>query len=624
MPAISFRLLEVDLTTGRWEGLTIPAGLVTEFLGGASLAARLLYRELTPALDPLAPEAPLLFLTGPLTGTAGPSVGRFVICGKSPATGFWAESNAGGFFGPELRQAGWDGLLIRGRCASPAYLWITEDQVALRPADHLWGKADTYETQERLRAELADGGVRVACIGAGGEALIPFALVLCDHGRVAGRTGMGAVMGSKNLKAVAVRGRRPIPLAEPSRFHEARSLANRELRDDTVTLSLRSAGSASAGDYFDYLGSMPKRYFTRGDLPGASVVSGSNVADTILAGVSTCHGCVIACGRKVRLDDGVVRKGPEYETMVGFGPNLEILDLSAITRLGELCDRYGLDSISMSNVIGLAFLLQQEGRLSVRETDGLDLEWGNPRPLEALIHRTVQRRGLGQWLAEGARAMARRFDVPEMAAEVKGLEVAYHDPRGVDGMALVYATSPRGACHNQSDYFMVEIGQTIEDVGVTLHERHGGAVKAPNVARHQDWRTVGNSLVLCQFANVPPPMVVTLVNTAIGADYDVLSLLAAGERGWQLKRLVNLRLGLQPADDRMPGLLRRPLPDGGAAGYDVPFEEMLRAYYDVREWDHETGRPSRAMLRRLGLEDEARLSLPAAVGDAADSPMRKG
>jgi aldehyde:ferredoxin oxidoreductase len=613
MSSISFRLLEVDLTTGVWQGRTIPGDLLGDFLGGASLAARLLYRDLTTELDPLAPEAPLLFLTGPLTGTAGPSVGRFVICGKSPATGLWAESNAGGFFGPELRFAGWDGLLIRGRSPGPAYLWISEELVEIRPADHLWGKADTYATQAQLRAELGDPLVRVACIGAGGEARIPFALVLCDHGRVAGRTGMGALMGSKNLKAVAVRGRSPLPLADPSRFHELRSRANRDLRDDTVTLSLRAAGSASAGDYFDYLGSMPKRYFTRGDLPGASIVSGANVADTILAGVSTCHGCVIACGRKVRLEDGPTRKGPEYETMVGFGPNLEILDLGAITRLGELCDRYGLDSISMSNVIGLAFLLKQEGRLPPQEVDGLNLEWGNSRAVEELIHRTASRQGIGGWLAEGARSLGRRLGVPEMAAEVKGLEVAYHDPRGVDGMALVYATSPRGACHNQSDYFMVEIGQTIEDVGVTLFERQAGAVKAANVARHQDWRTLGNSLVLCQFANVPPPTVVALTNAAVGTDYGLDGLLEAGERGWQMKRLVNLRLGLRPGDDCLPGLLRRPLPDGGAAGYDVPFDEMLHAYYAVREWDEETGRPSDGMLERLGLADEVNLESPAAA-----------
>ena len=613
MTAISFRLLEVDLGTGSWQGRVIPAPLVHDFLGGASLAARVLYRELSPSLDALSPAAPLLFMSGPLTGTAGPSVGRFVICAKSPATGLWAESNAGGFFGPELRMSGWDALLLRGRSPEPVYLWIREETVELLPAGHLWGKTDTYETQERLRLELDDPLVRVACIGAGGEARIPFALVLCDHGRVAGRTGMGAVMGSKNLKAVAVRGRREIPLADRSRFQAMRSLANRELRQDTVSLSLRATGSAGGADYFDYIGSMPKRYFTRGDLAGASVISGAHVAETILSGVSTCHGCVIACGRKVRLEDRQTRKGPEYETMVGFGPNLEILDLAAITRLGELCDRYGLDTISMSNVIGLAFLLQQEGLLTPAACDGLVLAWGDPRSVEQLIHRTVRREGFGAWLAEGARALADRCGAPESAAQVKGLEMAYHDPRAVDGMAIVYATSPRGACHNQSDYFMVEIGQTIEEVGVSLFGRQDGPAKAANVARHQDWRTIGNALVLCQFANVPPSTVVELVDAAIGGDYDMEGLLRAGDRGWQLKRMVNLRLGLQPSEDRLPGLVRRALADGGAAGYEPPVEEMLRAYYAAREWDSITGWPSRDRLRRLGLSNTADLEASAAL-----------
>jgi len=601
MTPIEFRLLEVDLGDGSWAAHSVPSSLVGSFLGGASLAARLLAPELTDQLDPGAPQAPLLFLTGPLTGTSGPSVGRFVICGKSPATKMWAESNAGGFFGPEMRASGWDGVLVRGRAPEPVYLYLHEGDVEVRPAAHLWGKTDTYETQARLREELGDPLTRVACIGQGGESGIPFALILCDHGRVAGRTGMGALMGSKNLKAVAVRGHREIPLADPARFHALRSQANRDLRQDTVTLSLRSSGSASAADYFNYLGSMPKRYFTRGELAGSSVISGAHMAETILAGVSTCHGCVIACGRKVRLDDGATRKGPEYETMVGFGPNLEILDLAAITRLGELCDRYGLDTISMSNVIGLAIHLRQEGFL--QDSEGLNLEWGDPAIVEALIHRTVRRQGLGAWLAEGARALAARCGVPDSAAQVKGLEVAYHDPRAVDGMALVYATSPRGACHNQSDYFMVEIGQTVEEVGIGLFGRQDGALKAANVARHQDWRTVGNALVLCQFANVPPRVIADLVSAALGEAFDLDRIMLAGERGWQMKRLVNLRLGLTPRDDRLPGHLRRVLLDGGAAGYAIPLEEMLQAYYAARAWDPGDGRPSADRLLDLGLQD---------------------
>jgi aldehyde:ferredoxin oxidoreductase len=329
------------------------------------------------------------------------------------------------------------------------------------------------------------------------------------------------------------------------------------------------------------------------------------MADTILTGVTACHACVIACGRKVRLEDGVDRKGPEYETMVGFGPNLEIGDRAVITRLGELCDRYGMDTISLSNTIGLAFYLFQEGRLTSADAGGLHLTWGNASAVETLIHQTAHFEGLGKLLAQGARALGAHFGEPEAAAQVNGLEMAYQDPRGASGMALVFATSPRGACHNQGDYYMVEIGQAIEEVGVGLMAREGGAEKAENVARHQDWRTLGNALVLCQFANLAPADVAELLTEATGFEYSVEDLLMAGERAWDLKRAINCRLGLTASHDRLPRRLLQPLKDGAAAGYELPFEAMLEAYYRVRAWDRTTGRPTAERLTRLGLADVA-------------------
>jgi aldehyde:ferredoxin oxidoreductase len=600
MKPLTFRMLNVDLSTGRAEPRELGPEVVRDFLGGASLVAHLLYGSLIPGLDPFDEAAPLVFAAGPLTGTTGPAVGRYVICARSPATGLWGESNAGGFFGPELRAAGIDVLKVTGCAQSPAYLWIDDGKVEMLPAGDLWGVADTYETQAAIRA-VHGSGVRVASIGLAGEARLPMALVLCDHGRVAGRSGMGAVMGSKNLKAVAVRGSQAIPLADCRGFEVARSAANLALRRDSVTSAMHQLGSASGGDYFDYLGTMPKRYFTRGTFDGTGKVSGSTMASTILSGVSTCQGCVIACGRKVRLLDGRERKGPEYETLVGFGPNLEIDDMTAIVRMGELCDRYGLDSISLSNTLGLAFLLSQEGLLD-QEIDGQPLTWGNAAAAEHLIHLTARRKGLGELIGQGARALARRYGVESWAAQVNGLEVAYHDPRGASGMALVYATSPRGACHNQSDYFMVDIGQTIELVGVERFYRHAGAEKAANVARHQDWRTVGNALVICHFANVDPASELELVNRAGGFDLDMAGLMRAGERGWTLKRAINHRLGLSARNDHLPEHLLKPLPDGGAAGYVPPFDEMMEAYYQARDWDPESGRPRPAKLRQLGLD----------------------
>jgi aldehyde:ferredoxin oxidoreductase len=610
------RILTVDLTQGEFGSRSVSPDDCRDYIGGASLAARMLYSELGPGLDPLDPSAPLVFLTGPLTGSSGPAVGRFVVCALSPATRRWGESNAGGFFGPELRAAGWDGLWITGRANAPVYLWISETGVELRSAVHLWGQFDTYQTQARVRRETGEPLTRVASIGLAGENVLPFAAILCDHGRLAGRTGMGAVMGSKNLKAVAVRGRAPIPLADPARFGAGRRRTNVALASDTVTRALRAGGSASAAEYFDYLGIMPKRYFTRGQSPTALVASGANMADTILTGVSTCHACVIACGRRVRLADGEERKGPEYETLVGFGPNLEIGDVSAIVRLGEMCDRYGLDTISMSNTLGLAYFLFQEGRLTLQDTAGLKLEWGDAAVAETLVLHTVHRQGLGAHLAEGARALAARFGLPEAAAQVNGLEMAYYDPRGATGMALVFATSPRGACHNQSDYHMVEIGQVQEELGIGVMARQGGAEKAGNVAIHQDWRTVGNALVLCHFGNVAPGDVAGLLQDATGFEYTPESLLRLGERAWTVKRAINCRLGLTPADERLPGHFLRPLQEGPSAGFVPAFDDMLAAYYDVRGWDRETGRPLPDRLRSLGLDE----LIPGLWGAGSSTP----
>jgi aldehyde:ferredoxin oxidoreductase len=361
-------------------------------------------------------------------------------------------------------------------------------------------------------------------------------------------------------------------------------------------------GTASVADYADYLGAMPKKYFHNGTFEGVGKVSGSTMAETILAGTSACHACVIACGRVVRLEDGAKRKGPEYETIVSFGPNLLIDDLAAITRLGELCDRYGLDTISAGGTIGLAFHLFEKGVITKKDTGGLDLRWGDVKVVEQLLHLVARREGIGEVLAQGSRRFGQHFGAEEEAVQVNGLEVAYHDPRGFSGMALVYATSPRGACHNQSEYFVVDIGQADSSLGLEFYDRHAGAEKAANVARHQDWQAVFNAMVMCIFANVPVGTVTGLINTACGLDWGVEDLFCAGERAWNLKRAINNRLGLTRANDKLPKALLEPYQDGGSAGYVPPFTEMLEAYYTARGWDPETGKPTPKKLAELGLE----------------------
>ncbi|MDF1498930.1 MAG: aldehyde ferredoxin oxidoreductase family protein [Anaerolineales bacterium] len=596
-----YRVLHVDLETGQVRDEKIKGPAAAGFLGGAGMAAHLIYDELVPDLDPLSPEAPLVIATGPLTGTTGPAVGRYVICAKSPATWAWGEANVGGLFGPELRAAGIDALVLRGRSPQPVYLCLLNGVVELRPANQLWGHSDTYETQDLIKEDLKKPGVKVACIGRAGEAQLPFAIVLCDHGRVAGRTGMGAVMGSKNLKAIAVLGDQPIPLAGPERFSLLRARINRELRQDLVSEGLRDFGTSSGLDIFDYFGMLPKKYFREGVLDGVEAISGASMAETILSGVSTCHGCVIACGRKVRINEGPERKGPEYETKIGFGPNLGITDLKALVELGDLCDRYGMDTISLSNTIGLAIALYEDGMISGAQTGGLQLEWGDAEVVAQLVHQTAAKAGFGELLSQGALWLAGHFGVPDRALQVRGLELAYHDPRGASGMALVYATSPRGACHNQSPYYLVEIGQTREEIGIGMHPRQGGEEKVLNVVRHQDWTTLQNSLVMCIFANVPAGEVCELLTAATGYDLTTADLMRIGERSFTLKRMINVRLGRGVDDDTYPEPLFEPLAEGGAAGYVPPLENMLRVYYKKRGWSLETGMPDESTLQHLGL-----------------------
>jgi aldehyde:ferredoxin oxidoreductase len=412
-------------------------------------------------------------------------------------------------------------------------------------------------------------------------------------------------MASKNLKAVAVKGSEKIPLADAVGYNVIRSAANRALKSDNQTAVLHALGTSGVTDYADYLGSMPKMYYTLGEIDNVDKVSGSTMAETILRGTSACHGCVIACGRVVDVGGGK-QKGPEYESLVGLGPNLLIRDLGSIVRLMDLCDRLGMDTISTGNTIGMALHLFDKGIISEKDTDGIILKWGDEETVANLIRLTARREGFGELLARGSRALGKHFNAEEEAIQVNGLEVAYHDPRAVSGMALAYATSPRGACHNQSDYFFVEWGQVEESIGLKFYERQAGAEKSANVAIHQDWRTVFNSLVMCIFANVPPQTIVELINSACGLEWKIEDMMTSGQRAWNLKRAINNRLGLTRANDKLPKGLLEPLPNGGAAGYVIPFEEMLEAYYDARGWDKATGKPSKEKLLELGLYEIAR------------------
>jgi len=597
------KLLVVDLSNGKIEDEPLNEDYVRRFIGGSGLACRYIYDMVDADTDPLGPENPLFFMAGPLTGTRAPSCGRFVICARSPLTDLWGEANSGGFFGPEMRFAGYDGIVVKGQSPEPVYLRVEDGRAELRRASHLWGKS-TYETQTLIREELGDEKVRVACIGPAGENLVKFAAVMSDHGSAAGRTGMGAVMGSKRLKAVAVRGHQEVSLADAERFAALARQALAAIREDITTAILRETGTAGSLDYSMMLGDAPARYFTQGSFPEGTNLSGSAMAETILTGNYACYGCPIACKRKVKVDKyGLSEtKGPEYETVCALGTLLLLDDLAAVAYLGHLCDAYGLDTISTGSAIAFAHYLFEQGIIGPEETNGLELRWGDPDSVAKLIEMIAHRRGFGDLLAEGSRLVGRRYGAEELAVQVKGLEVAMHDPRAMSAMALVYATSPIGGSHNQSDMYLVELGKAIEELDIVSTDRFEIKGKAPVVARHQDWRSFCNALILCYFANPPVQTVVELLSSATGWEVGLDEAMAIGERIWNLKRALNLRLGLRREDDRLPKLLLRPLEEGGTEGHVPDLERMLEEYYRVRGWDPATGAPTMEKLLALGLE----------------------
>jgi aldehyde:ferredoxin oxidoreductase len=550
----------------------------------------------------------MLWITGPLTGTGGPTTGRFTICARSPQTGLWGESNIGGFVGPELRCAGYDAVWITGQsCPHPFTCGSMTIRSELRPAAHLWGQADTYAVQDRIREEVGEPHAKVASIGLAGENRVPFASILSDHGRAAARTGMGALMGSKNLKALAVYGSGRT-MSGRERYKKLRVAVNKDLVEQNMTAILKATGTAGAADFLQYMGDMPQKYWTGATFDAAYNISGSQMAETILTGTTACQGCVIRCGREVTVEAGPYKtngpaKGPEYETICAFGSQLLVDDLAVITALGEVCDRLGLDTISAGNTLALAYVLYERGLITAADTGGLELCWGDAKPCFPLLEKLAARQDFGALLAQGSRALAAHFDAPELAVEVNNLEVPMHDPRAFTGQSLAYVTSPRGACHNQSDFFQVEVGAAVDEIGVPVPpDRLAEGGKAQYVARHQHWRTLCNSLVICFFAVVSPSTVAELYSAYVEREVSVDELMRAGERAWNLKRLYNLRLGLTPASEKLPKLLLEPLHDGGQAGHIPDLDLLLTEYYTASGWDRATGGPTPEKRNELDLD----------------------
>jgi aldehyde:ferredoxin oxidoreductase len=608
--------LHIDLSTGTWEVVPMADEDVRRYLLGSGYAAYLYYREMNPDIGPLDPRSALYVFNGLLSGTFAPTGCRSSWCGRSPLTGIWNEANMGGHWGAELRFAGYDGIVVTGRAAEPVYLWIDgrAGTVTLRPASHLWG-LDHFATYEAIGRETDPKAV-VACIGPAGEHLVRFAAVVTGgqaHSRAAGRGGMGALMGSKNLKAIAVRGQERPAYHDVATFRQVVKESNQSIKENSLSMSKLGTPGGVIGA--EKVGDFPLGNWREGSRPDlAAQISGQRIAETIFVKHTFCFACPIGCGKYVEVKEGpyagVSGHGPEYETLAGFGGMLLNDDLNSIAALNDLCNRYGMDTISTSSVIAFAFEAYERGLLRREDADGLELTWGNAEAALALVKRIAYREGLGDLLADGVRAAARRLgpEAERFALHVKGLEMPYHDPRAFMSMAANYATANRGACHMEACAYWEGYGVKVPGLaGALPYEKHDSRGQGRVAAHYQNYVATYNPLGLCKFiikGLAGPDMVASLVNAALGWGWTAADVFLAGERLFNLKRLINLRLGVTRADDTLPErFLREPRPAGGAAGVLPDLALMLAEYYDHRGWDPQTGRPTPEKLAQLGLNE---------------------
>jgi aldehyde:ferredoxin oxidoreductase len=600
------KTLLVDLTRDKIIIEPTNEEFAATYLGGSGYACRLALDHLASSTEPLSPENVLIFATGPLVGTAAPDSGRHVVCARSPLTRLWGESYSGGVFGAKMKFAGFDVIVVRGRAADPTYISVREGKAELRPAKHLWGE-DTTSTQKLIKEELHDRAASISCIGKAGENLVKYAAVMNDWNRAAGRTGMGAVMGSKNLKAVSVSGALKVRTARPEEFMKACGNASVFLRENPGPESFRVAGTAAGATYYNEIGDMPNKYFTGGRFEDSDKIDGVAMKETILTGTTACFGCPIRCGRVITIDKGkyAVGKtdGPEYETLCGFGSNLLCTSMEGISYANELCNRYGIDTISCSVAIGFAYHLYQKGVLSKKDTEGMALEWGDIDPAIELVRMIAERRGLGAVLAEGTREMGKKFHAEDEAMNVKGLEIPFHDPRAISALAVSYAASPRGACHNFSMAYLIDaFGFITPELGiVSTEDRQSNDGKAELAFNSENYRAVYNAMLMCIFATPPVQDITDMLMHCTGLKLASQDLLKIGERIIMAKRIMNLRLGATVQDDRLPKHVLKPLTEGPAAGNVPDLNRQLKEYYALRAWDPITGHPSQERLQALGI-----------------------
>jgi aldehyde:ferredoxin oxidoreductase len=600
------KILEVNLAAGASTVKSLDEGLLRQFIGGAGLGIRLLHDMIDSSTDPLGPENPLIFITGPFTGTAVPTSGKSTFCARSPKTHLLGYSTVGGHFGADLKFAGYDGIIITGASTKPSYLLIEDSDVEIRNAGHLWGR-NTEQVWTDLKEETGHKVAGVARIGVAGENLVRYASIIVDHQRAAGRTGLGAVMGSKKLKAIVVHGSdRKVPVADEEGLREYTKELNDDSKEDPTFRMYSDLGTAGYTDMASLMyGSFPAGYYTVGEFDTYNL-SGTSVKESILVGKTACFRCPIGCGRVVEIPEGKYKMekfaGPELEVTGTMGSLILNNNVEAVAYINKMFDLYGIDTISGGNTIAFAYYLFKEGKISAEDLDGIAPEWGEIDSAQVLLEKIAKREGVGDLMAEGSEPFGSKFGAGDLAVQANGLEFPQHDPRGFSGLAVGYATSPRGACHMAADMYNVQMGQPNEAFGIESADRF--ANEADLVAKQQDFRCLTNSAVICNFYPLDGAKMTKLLRFVTGWDITVEEAVMTGERIFTMMRLLNLRLGYNPSGEILPALISKPL-EGVTEGHVPDINEQLDKWYATRGWDRVTGKPPLDRLEVLGLKDLA-------------------
>jgi len=610
MKGYAGKICRIDLTSGQVRAEELKESVARKYLGGKGLGAYLLYSGMRPQLDPFDPDNMLIFVAGPLTGTSFPTVSRGAAVTKSPMTGTFLDSYAGGLFGPCIRYSGYDAFVITGRAKSPVYLMVDQGKISIRDAATLWGLSTT-ETENRLKGDLGSDGknkISIAAIGPAAEKLVRFSGIVTD-GRMFGRGGAGAVMASKNLKAVVLRGEGKIDVADEAGFKSVIKRCQQKIAEHPLTKKggvFPLMGTMMTVDLTQETGTLPTRNWKENTFERSTQINGTAFTEHKVRS-RACYLCPIGCSRDTKATVGgrdYVTEGPEYETIYAFGSNCEISDPAVIIAADRLCDEYGMDSISCGGVIGFAMECFEKGLISKEETQGIDLSFGNGEALLALIHLIGKREAIGRLLSEGVRfASGRIKGASGFAIHVKGLEPPGYDPRGMKGQALTYALSDRGACHLRSNTIRTEL------LGLpTPVDRYGYSGKAEMVRELQLSYVIFDCVIGCAFGGfaIGHPDYVDGVSAVTGWPFSVKELREIAERTWNLTRLFNVREGFRRKDDTLPErLFKEASTKGPSRGQVVDreaFEKMLDEYYQIAGWDKNTGVPTQEKRKELGLD----------------------